>query len=59
MPGLMRFISARTALTLTSISDEIDADILNTTARHRLLFIEASALRHSFNSSLWSLGCLT
>jgi hypothetical protein len=37
MSGLMRFTSARTGLTVTSISDEIDSDILNTIARHRLL----------------------
>jgi hypothetical protein len=57
MSGLMRFTSARTELTVTSISDEIDSDILNTIARHRLLSLLKSGvygipMTHRFGPSV-------
>jgi hypothetical protein len=50
--------SALTGCYKSSISVEIDSDILNTIARHHLLFIKVSGFRHSLASSLWSVGCL-
>jgi RNA polymerase sigma-70 factor, ECF subfamily len=50
--------SALTGCYKSSTNVETDSDILNTIARHRLLFIAVSGLRHSLGSSLWSFDCL-